>query len=245
MLQAQGIEVHIVINAADAGMALPLGNRQMLMARLLALPIRWHFHSTLAGVGKDGEALIQTRGEGERRSGVPVPRGGVCDGGPNIGGRRVGVRRRLGEGQAGGPGPRQRAVLLVLAVAMADLALLDDEPLPLLEVRVDRAGAGRDSRSAGADRAGEHPRPIGSITPGLSHPLVGVASVAAPTWPAFDHWIIADAALQLGVRDNDQRPGLERLQPEARSAFFKVSRTQMCCHFSPIGEGSPDRKSVV
>lgn len=71
MLQARGIEVHIVINAADAGMALPLGNRQMLMARLLALPIRWHFHSTLSGVSKDGEALIKTRGEDERRvSGV-------------------------------------------------------------------------------------------------------------------------------------------------------------------------------
>lgn len=67
MLLARGVEVHIVINAAEVGLALPLGNRQMLMARLLALPIRWHFHSTLTGVSKDGEALIQTRGEGERR----------------------------------------------------------------------------------------------------------------------------------------------------------------------------------
>jgi 2,4-dienoyl-CoA reductase (NADPH2) len=67
MLLARGVEVHIVINAAEVGLALPLGNRQMLMARLLALPIRWHFHSTLSGVSKAGEAVIQTRGEGERK----------------------------------------------------------------------------------------------------------------------------------------------------------------------------------
>lgn len=52
------------------------------------------------------------------------------------------------------------------------------------------------------------------------NPLVGVAAVAAPTWPAFDHWIIAEAALQLGVRDNDQRPGLEALAARSRQAVM-------------------------
>lgn len=42
-------------------------------------------------------------------------------------------------------------------------------------------------------------------------PLIGDGAVSAPSTHAFDAWVCAEAALLLGVKDNDQRPGLERL----------------------------------
>ena len=65
LLVARGVEVHVVLAGAEAGQALPVTNRRMLMQRLYALPLRWHLHSTLVGVAKSGEAIIHTRGEGE------------------------------------------------------------------------------------------------------------------------------------------------------------------------------------
>lgn len=44
-----------------------------------------------------------------------------------------------------------------------------------------------------------------------NYPLIGDGSVAAPSTHAFDAWVCAESALLLGVKDNDQRPGLERL----------------------------------
>ncbi len=66
LLLRQEMEVEVVINAAEVGLALPLSNRQMLMARMLALPINWHFHSVLMAVNAAGEAVIQTRGGGQK-----------------------------------------------------------------------------------------------------------------------------------------------------------------------------------
>jgi hypothetical protein len=44
-----------------------------------------------------------------------------------------------------------------------------------------------------------------------NYPLIGDGAVSAPSTHAFDAWVCAEAALLLGVKDNDQRPGLERL----------------------------------
>lgn len=44
-----------------------------------------------------------------------------------------------------------------------------------------------------------------------NYPLIGDGAVAAPSTHAFDAWVCAESALLLGVKDNDQRPGLERL----------------------------------
>jgi hypothetical protein len=58
-----------------------------------------------------------------------------------------------------------------------------------------------------------------------THPLVGNGLTAAPTWPAFDRWVCAEAAMQLGVKDNDQRPGLERLAQAARISALGKSNS--------------------
>lgn len=44
-----------------------------------------------------------------------------------------------------------------------------------------------------------------------NYPLIGDGAVSAPSTHAFDAWVCSEAALLLGVKDNDQRPGLERL----------------------------------
>ncbi len=67
LLLTQGMEVHIVTGGAEVGASLPHANRQMLMARLLDLPFKWHFHSTLVSVSATGEAVISTRGQAETR----------------------------------------------------------------------------------------------------------------------------------------------------------------------------------
>lgn len=65
LLAARGVEVHVVLAGAELGNALPYTNRRMLMDRLLALPLHWHFHSTLLSVDKSGTAKLNVRGEGE------------------------------------------------------------------------------------------------------------------------------------------------------------------------------------
>jgi 2,4-dienoyl-CoA reductase (NADPH2) len=64
VLAAQGAEVHLVLAGSELGAALPVTNRHMLMARLYALPLRWHLHSVLKTLGEDGTATIEKRGEG-------------------------------------------------------------------------------------------------------------------------------------------------------------------------------------
>jgi hypothetical protein len=44
-----------------------------------------------------------------------------------------------------------------------------------------------------------------------SYPLIGDGAVAAPSTHGFDAWVCAESALLLGIKDNDQRPGLERI----------------------------------
>jgi hypothetical protein len=44
-----------------------------------------------------------------------------------------------------------------------------------------------------------------------NYPLIGDGAAAAPSTHNFDAWVCAESALLLGVKDNDQRPGLERL----------------------------------
>jgi 2,4-dienoyl-CoA reductase-like NADH-dependent reductase (Old Yellow Enzyme family)/thioredoxin reductase len=67
VLAAQGAEVHLVLSGSELGGALPVTNRHMMMARLYALPLRWHVHSVLRGVSDDGTATLEKRGEGEIR----------------------------------------------------------------------------------------------------------------------------------------------------------------------------------
>lgn len=55
-----------------------------------------------------------------------------------------------------------------------------------------------------------------------THQIVGVASATGPSWHAFDNWVCAEAALQLGIKDNDKRPGLEALA--ARMADSVMSK---------------------
>lgn len=50
-----------------------------------------------------------------------------------------------------------------------------------------------------------------------SHPLIGNGATAAASWPALEGWICADAALRCGIKDNDQRPGLQMLEQRARA----------------------------
>ena len=70
LLAVRGVEVHVVLAGADAGGALPKTNRRMLMDRMLALPLRWHFHGVLLRVEKSGKATLKVRGEGEVKLGV-------------------------------------------------------------------------------------------------------------------------------------------------------------------------------
>ena len=65
LLALRGVEVHVVIAGLDVGSALPYTNRRMLMDRLLALPLHWHFQSTLQRVDKSGKATLNVRGAGE------------------------------------------------------------------------------------------------------------------------------------------------------------------------------------
>jgi 2,4-dienoyl-CoA reductase (NADPH2) len=65
LLAKRGVEVHVVLAGSELGGALPYTNRRTLMDRLLALPLHWHFHSTLAGIDPSGKATLTTRGTGK------------------------------------------------------------------------------------------------------------------------------------------------------------------------------------
>ena len=63
-----------------------------------------------------------------------------------------------------------------------------------------------------------------TLSPNGNYPLIGDGAVAAPSTHSFDAWVCAEAALLLGVKDNDQRPGLEMLaQKLERAAFHKLN----------------------
>lgn len=53
-----------------------------------------------------------------------------------------------------------------------------------------------------------------------NYPLVGDGAVGAPSTHAFDAWVCAEAAVLLGVSDNDNRPGLEALRQRLEEAAF-------------------------
>jgi hypothetical protein len=57
-----------------------------------------------------------------------------------------------------------------------------------------------------------------------NYPLIGDGATAAPSTHAFDAWVCAEAAMLLGVKDNDMRPGLERLEARLREdALHKLN----------------------
>lgn len=57
-----------------------------------------------------------------------------------------------------------------------------------------------------------------------AHPLVGNGATEAKSWPAFDTWIVARAALELGVTDKDLRPGLIAVEADNRESAMKRHR---------------------
>lgn len=66
-----------------------------------------------------------------------------------------------------------------------------------------------------------------------THPLVGVGATEAASWPDFDQWVCAEAALRLGVKDNDMRPGLEQYAARARQAVLDRLNTPRAYPLSP------------
>lgn len=50
--------------------------------------------------------------------------------------------------------------------------------------------------------------------------LIGLDAVTGPSWQAFDQWVCAQAALDLGVSDNDKRPGLEAMWTRYRDTVL-------------------------
>lgn len=66
-----------------------------------------------------------------------------------------------------------------------------------------------------------------------SHPLVGVGATEAASWPDFERWICADAAMQLEVKDSDDRPTLMGLAERARSNVLDRLNTPRAYPLSP------------
>jgi len=54
-----------------------------------------------------------------------------------------------------------------------------------------------------------------------THPLIGEGATTANTWMAFDQWVCSNAALLIGITDNDKRPGLEKLEARFRASALK------------------------
>lgn len=54
-----------------------------------------------------------------------------------------------------------------------------------------------------------------------THPLIGVGATTSNTWMAFDQWVCSNAALLIGITDNDKRPGLEKLEARFRASALK------------------------
>lgn len=55
--------------------------------------------------------------------------------------------------------------------------------------------------------------------------LVGVEMGAARSWPAFDQWVCARAAMQLGSTDDDRRQALRESLAECRRSALSHART--------------------
>lgn len=71
------------------------------------------------------------------------------------------------------------------------------------------------------------------IPSNTAHPLVGVGATEAASWPDFERWICADAASQLGVKDNDQRPMLQALEAKAKANVLDRLNTPRAYPLSP------------
>jgi hypothetical protein len=72
------------------------------------------------------------------------------------------------------------------------------------------------------------------IPTNTAHPYVGNGATAANSWHGFELWCFAEAALVLGITDNDKRPGLERLMERQRADAIKRKNT-------PSSRPLPDR----
>lgn len=70
-----------------------------------------------------------------------------------------------------------------------------------------------------------------------AHPLVGVTTVAANSWPAFDNWICARAALQLGIKNNELRAALVALEADCRASALARVRIPRSAEWP--GAGNP------
>tara|TARA_R110000868_G_scaffold130444_4_gene340104 strand:- start:95 stop:754 length:660 start_codon:yes stop_codon:yes gene_type:complete len=69
-----------------------------------------------------------------------------------------------------------------------------------------------------------------------AHPFVGDGATPANSWHGFDMWCFSMAALQLGITDNDQRPGLNDLEQRLRSDVMRRAN-------APISRPMPDSES--
>lgn len=58
-----------------------------------------------------------------------------------------------------------------------------------------------------------------------SNLLVSNNAVTGPSWHAFDQWVCVQAALDLGIFDNDKRPGLEAAWARYRDAAINRTST--------------------
>lgn len=67
-----------------------------------------------------------------------------------------------------------------------------------------------------------------------AHPFVGNGATAANSWHGFELWCFAEAAMVLGITDNDKRPGLEKLAARQREDALKRRNT-------PSSRPLPDR----
>lgn len=79
--------------------------------------------------------------------------------------------------------------------------------------RLDREIPDQVARSLVVSFVREYPLPTTA-----GHPLVGNGATAANSWPAFDHWVCARAALQLGIKDNELRAALAALEADCRES---------------------------
>jgi hypothetical protein len=67
-----------------------------------------------------------------------------------------------------------------------------------------------------------------------AHPFVGDGATGANSWHAFELWCFANAAMVLGITDNDKRPGLVALEDRQRRTALKHKNT-------PSSRPLPDR----
>jgi hypothetical protein len=67
-----------------------------------------------------------------------------------------------------------------------------------------------------------------------AHPFVGNGATPANSWHGFELWCFAEAALVLGITDNDKRPGLEKLAERQRRDTLNRKNT-------PSSRPLPDR----